>query len=309
METCLPTVLACLRDDWEVVIVDQSENDATGAIVRRLTQDFPSLVYVPTKTVGKSNALNLGLACVRGEILALTDDDCEAPPEWLDTIVAEFDAAPAVDILFGPVLPSPALANIPNVAVPSWSFAEARDLHPGELCGMGANMALRRAVLSRLPGGIYYDPLLGPGTPFPAGEEGDFVYRLRRQGARAALRPSLRLYHRAYRSLDHWQTVLRGYGTGDGAFLGKHARCGDFWAVRNLAERAIPYSMRGFAKWLLRRQSNNEAAFMRGLWQGLAAGGRLKVDRQTRLYCLESQETPSPEAAAGLRIKSRNMHG
>ncbi len=297
VKVCLPTVLACLQEDWEVVLVDQSDNDETRAVVQSLGWKNPPLVYLPTQTVGKSRALNLGLAHVQGEILAFTDDDCEAPSDWLIRILEEFEQSPGADILFGPVLPSPSIPDLHKVCVPAWTFGEARDLRPNELCGMGANMALRRDVLSRLPGAVRFDPALGPGALFPAGEEGDFVYRLRRQGARAALRPSLRLYHRAFRMPDHWGTVLRGYGIGDAAFLVKHARCGDFWAIRNLAERALPAATRAFAKWLLRRRPNSDAAFFRGLWQGLASSLRLRVDPQTRLYRLAPEEQPTQTLA------------
>lgn len=280
---CLPTILACLRDDWEVLLVDQSDNFKTREIVDRLAMMQPALRYLMTETVGKSRALDIGIAHTKGDLLAFTDDDCEAPLDWLERIVAEFDVSPGADVLFGPVLPSPALSDMQNICVPAWSFPDARDLLPGEVCGMGANMALRRSVLSRLPAGFLFDPALGPGTPFPAGEEGDFVYRLRRAGARAVLRPSLQLFHRAWRTPDRWQAILYGYGVGDAAFFAKHARCGDLWAVRHLAERLLCTLTRAGAKAALRRP-NNDAVLFRGLCRGLALSLRLGVDASTRLY-------------------------
>lgn len=280
---CLPTVLACLRADWEAVLVDQSDGPETRAVAARLAAGCPALRYLPTETVGKSRALDLGIAHARGEILAFTDDDCEAPPDWLERVSAAFGADAGADILFGPVLPSPAIPDVQAVCVPAWSFPAARDLRPGEVCGMGANMALRRTALDRLPEGPRFDPALGPGARFPAGEEGDFVYRLRRAGARAALRPDLHLYHRAWRTPDHWRSVLHGYGAGDAAFFAKHARCGDGWAARSLAARLLSLTARAGAKALLRRP-NNDAALVRGLCRGLASSLRLGVDRRTRLY-------------------------
>lgn len=282
---CLPTVLACLRGDWEIVLVDQSGDAETRAVAERLSAACPSLHYVPTETVGKSRALDLGIARARGDILAFTDDDCEAPPDWLERISAAFGADAGADVLFGPVLPSPAISDVQAVCVPAWSFPEARDLHPGEVCGMGANMALRRTALDRLPqGGPLFDPALGPGAPFPAGEEGDFVYRLRRAGARAALRPDLRLYHRAWRTPDRWHAVLRSYGAGDAAFYAKHARCGDGWAARVLLARIARAGLRAAAKALLRRRPNNDLCYMQGLVAGLWRSLGTPVDRQTRFY-------------------------
>lgn len=281
---CLPTVLACLRDDWEVILVDQSDGDETRAAALALAADCPGLVYMPTRTVGKSRALNLGIGRAQGDLLAFTDDDCEAPSGWLEAIIAEFEASPTADVLFGPVLPSPSIPDALNVCVPSWSFPHERDLLPGEICGMGANMALRRTVLSRLPDGPLFDTALGPGAPFPAGEEGDFVYRLRRAGARAVLRPSLQLYHRAYRSQERWQSVLHDYGAGDAAFFAKHARCGDGWALRTLIWRLAHAGIRAFGKAVLRRRPNNDAALLNGLRKGLIQSLRLTPDPRTRLY-------------------------
>ena len=280
---CLPSVLACLRDDWEVVLVDQSDNPDTRAVAERLALSCPALRCLPAATVGKSRALDFGIGMAHGELLAFTDDDCEAPPDWLEKIVAEFAAAPSAEILFGPVLPSPAIPDLANVCVPAWSFPEARDLRPGEVCGMGANMALRRSVLARLPAGPLFDPAMGPGAPFPAGEEGDFVYRLRRGGATAALRPSLALWHRAWRSKDRWPSILYGYGLGEAAFFAKHARCGDGKAVGQLLMRLTYTAARAGVKTMLRRQ-NDDRSFLRGFSHGLTLSLRFDVDRQTRLY-------------------------
>jgi glycosyltransferase involved in cell wall biosynthesis len=212
---CLPTVLECEYPDFDVVLIDQSTDENTAQQIEELGHKHGNLDYLHTSTVGKSIALNLGIARAKGEILAFTDDDCEVTTGWLSAIAQEFASSKDTDIVFGPVLPSPALDGLQNIYVPSWSFTEARDVRPSEICGMGANMALRRRVLSSEQGPPLYDALLGPGAPFPAAEEGDFCYRLRLSGARAALRPSLRLYHRAYRTTSFWQKVVYGYGMGD----------------------------------------------------------------------------------------------
>lgn len=300
--TCLPTVLACPFPDVEVVLVDQSTGTQTCEIARRLQRDWPHLVYVPTDTVGKSIALGLGIARAQGDILAFTDDDCEVPECWLVRIASAFERSPHMDILFGPVLPSPAIENLDDVCVPAWSFSEPRELAKGEVCGMGANMALRRSALQRLDG-AWFDPLLGPGAPFPAGEEGDFVYRLRAAGARAALRPALAVWHRAFRLPDHWQTVLHGYGVGDGAFHAKHARCGDSWAWRTIAHHLAYYGARAAGKRLLRRTPNSDMSTLRGYWRGLTKSLHYALDKKTRLYTLAQ----TPPAADTIPIEAETQ--
>jgi len=293
IRTCLPSVLACPFPDAEVVLIDQSTDNQTREIARRLQEEWPHLTYVPTDTVGKSVALNLGIAQAQGDILAFTDDDCEVPDCWLARIASEFARSPQIDVIFGPVLPSPLIKNLDQVCVPAWSFTEARELKRGEVCGMGANMALRRSALDRLHN-AWFDPLLGPGAPFPAGEEGDFVYRLRAAGARAALRPAVTVWHRAFRLPAHWQAVLQGYGAGDGAFHAKHARCGDGWAWRAIARRLARHGARAAGKAFLRRTPNSDLSILRGYWRGLSESLPYALDKKTRLYAL-AQAAPAAE--------------
>lgn len=293
VETCLPTVLACPFPDAEVILVDQSTDSKTREVVQDLQRAWPHLVYVPTDTVGKSVALGIGMARAQGDILAFTDDDCEVPAHWLVRIASEFERSRCMDILFGPVLPSPAIKDLDQVCVPAWSFDTPRELGKGEVCGMGANMALRRTALNRLAG-AWFDPLLGPGAPFPAGEEGDFVYRLRAAGARAALRPGMQVWHRAFRLPDHWQTVLEGYGVGDGAFHAKHARCGDWWAWHTIARTLAYYGARAAGKALLRHTPNSDLSTLRGYARGLVQSLHHPLDKKTRLYTL-AQTAPAAE--------------
>ncbi len=293
IRTCLPTVLACPFPDIEVILVDQSTDNQTRQIARTLQEEWPHLTYIPTDTVGKSVALGIGMARAQGDILAFTDDDCEVPESWPAQIASEFARSPRIDIVFGPVLPSPSIENLDTVCVPAWSFSEPRELKKGEVCGMGANMALRRSALDLLQG-AWFDPLLGPGAAFPAGEEGDFVYRLRAAGARAALRPAITVWHRAFRLPGHWQMVLQGYGAGDGAFHAKHARCGDLWAWRAIACRLAQGGARAAGKALLRRAPNSDLSTLHGYWRGLSESLRCPLDKKTRLYAL-AQTAPAPE--------------
>jgi len=283
VETCLPTILDCDYPNYDVVIVDQSTDDETGKVIASLQKACPAVHYLHTTTVGKTRALNLALPLAKGEILAFTDDDCEVPTDWLRNLVAAFAEKPEIEVVFGPVYPSPALDGLENICVPSWVFDEARPISRTETCGMGANMAFRRSLLDAMPAGDIYDPNLGPGTPFPAGEEGDMIYRLRRHiTGETVLRPAAKLYHRAYRTPENWQKILFGYGVGDAAFLTKHIRCGDLRAFGIASLRFANVLARGVAKALLRRE--HQLVYVRGYWAGLWKSLRFPIDRRTRLY-------------------------
>src|SRR4051794_8438090 len=75
------------RFSYEVLVVDNNSTDATRAVVeefRAATPDRLRSLFEPRQ--GKSNALNSGLAALRGAHYAIVDDDFLLPSNWLLTI-------------------------------------------------------------------------------------------------------------------------------------------------------------------------------------------------------------------------------
>ena len=276
----LPTVLANDYPDFEVIVVDQSDGRETAAIVLALQGRCPALRYVPTETRGLSAARNLAVGLAQGEIIAFTDDDCEAPPGWIAAIARVFADNLEFGLIFGQVHMLPEHLGR-DVSVPCLYFDARRILTRGEVFGMGANMAFRRSAWDRV--GVY-DTALGVGGIFPGGEDFDFSYRAQRLGLTTVAEPSVVLVHRAFRTEDRWHAVLRSYGAGDAAFYAKHARCGDGWAARVLLARIARAGLRAAAKALLRRRPNNDLCYLQGLVAGLWRSLGTPVDRQTRFY-------------------------
>ena len=140
------SVLAQSYADYDVLVVDQSTDDQTGEIVRSLAASHPRLRYLHTQKAGLSRAYNIGIRETTGEILAFTDDDCIAPPDWLERVLGAFAAEPAADLLYGQVLLPAALADKKD-DVPTLGIAQAWTLNRRRsgfmLYGMGANFAAR----------------------------------------------------------------------------------------------------------------------------------------------------------------------
>jgi glycosyltransferase involved in cell wall biosynthesis len=124
------------HDSFEVVIVDQSTDDATRQAYLASVDADPRFSYTATHTVGKSVACNIAVARARGIILAFTDDDCVARSDWLDGIERAFAKDPEVGGIFGGVVAAeydPRLGHIP-VFMPDrarlyrsrWMFHRAR---------------------------------------------------------------------------------------------------------------------------------------------------------------------------------------
>ena len=75
-------------EDYEVILVDSSDDDATANVARR----FPEvLLYRFSDRKFPGHARNLGIARARGEILAFTDADCISDRSWVGEILRAHD--------------------------------------------------------------------------------------------------------------------------------------------------------------------------------------------------------------------------
>ena len=59
---------------FELIVVDQNEDDRVGAILRELNLRFP-IIHLRSE-VGLSRARNVGATAATGDIIAFPDDDC-----------------------------------------------------------------------------------------------------------------------------------------------------------------------------------------------------------------------------------------
>jgi cellulose synthase/poly-beta-1,6-N-acetylglucosamine synthase-like glycosyltransferase len=102
---CLDALLAqdYPRDRIEVVLVDDRSSDRTSEIARDYEARRPRLRVLRVKETlyacPKKNALALGIAHTRGELLLTTDADCRPGPGWVSGLVRHF--APEVGMVAG----------------------------------------------------------------------------------------------------------------------------------------------------------------------------------------------------------------
>jgi poly-beta-1,6-N-acetyl-D-glucosamine synthase len=95
----LPALLESLLSqsylDYEVIIVDDRSDDATHGLLTEWSQRHDRLITVrlddaPDDVAPKMHALARGIEQSRGELLLLTDADCEAQPGWIAGMSAAF---------------------------------------------------------------------------------------------------------------------------------------------------------------------------------------------------------------------------
>jgi len=282
--TAVASVLANTYPNFDLLVVDQSTDGRTGDVVRGLAEQHPNLRYLHTDKAGLSRAYNIGIRETTADILAFTDDDCVAPSDWLDSIVAAFAAEPEAELMYGQVLLPAALADKadegPTLPITTpWRLNRRRA--PFQLYGMGANFAARRSLFQRI--GLF-DEILGGGGPLKSSQDYDLQYRAYIAGVTTAYRPDVRIDHYGYRSPEQWQAVDHAYGTGDGAFYCKHARCGDRYALRLLVEQVVKISFREALHVSGIRRRYSRARYLRGYLAGIVGSFGFHVDRTRRIY-------------------------
>jgi glycosyltransferase involved in cell wall biosynthesis len=196
------------RGDFEIVVADNGSTDRTRAVVEAAARraGAPSIRYLYVGEPGKSHAVNRALTYATGELLAFTDDDVIPQPDWLKRLSLAF-AETGVDFVAGRILPhweseppswmSQALYGV--LAIPD--NGEAREpieaANGPRIIPIGANMAVRAAVVQRL-GGLRVDLGKLAGT-LRTGEDHEFCLRMLHGGCRGIYEPTAAVHHRVGR--------------------------------------------------------------------------------------------------------------
>jgi len=156
--------------DYSVLCVCRATDNATREVVAAFAARDERFVEISVEKPGLVAALNAGLRAATAEYVAFTDDDAEAPPHWLGTIVRHFESHPECGAVGGQdrlqLSDEPALANPPpakRVSVYSWFGRMAAAHHhpitePYLRCISlkGVNMSFRHRLIkgSRIGDGL-----------------------------------------------------------------------------------------------------------------------------------------------------------
>ena len=285
VQSTLETVLANDYAAFDVTVVDQSENDQTQLAVTRYLCD-PRVHYIRTATKGLARGQNIGVSAARGELIAITDDDCHAPPGWLKNVAAALEYDRRIGVVLGNVLP--AEHDRRTGFVQSYVRAEpftahsVRDKHFVE--GIGANLAFRRSLWRELSG---IDEMLGSGTPLYAAEETDFVIRALLKGYWVYETPEVSIVHCGFRTWEEGRTLVPSYICGLTAMYVKYLKCGRWNAMTPFLHQVWRWA---FGKPIVDfgRVPSRTVRF-KGFLQGLWKGARTPVDRTTCLFTSRSR--------------------
>jgi glycosyltransferase involved in cell wall biosynthesis len=226
-QSLLRTVRSLLKSsdhsEFELIVIDQSEGHETQSILA--SEADARLRYVRFGAHGKGAALNEGLRLAGGAIVVCTDDDCEAPPDWIPQMAAALEEQPKSAILFCNVTPGPhdpAAGYVP-------AFERNCDRRMSSVIaarhglGMGAGMALRREAVLSFGG---FDETFGPGSRFPSGDDYDIALRALLFGWEVYECARLSILHHGFRRLSEGREHTLRDWRAIGALCAKPIRAG-----------------------------------------------------------------------------------
>ncbi|PIT90620.1 MAG: hypothetical protein COU22_01145 [Candidatus Komeilibacteria bacterium CG10_big_fil_rev_8_21_14_0_10_41_13] len=143
---CLESLFNLNYENYEIIVVNDNSSDQTKNYLNSI-KDSRLKIINNENNLGPAGSRNQGVAQADFEILAFTDDDCLADPDWLSNLAAGF-----VDAKTGLVIGQTFYINKNYRGY----FPERLVKNPGAKWPMTSNIAYKKEVFDKL-GGFNHD--------------------------------------------------------------------------------------------------------------------------------------------------------
>jgi O-antigen biosynthesis protein len=232
---CLASLETLNYPDYEVIVVNDGSRDGTLEIA----EGYGFCRIISQRNKGLSIARNVGADAATGEIVAYTDSDCVADPDWLSYLVAKMRAS-NLTACGGPNFPPPEDALVPAVVAVA-PGGPTHVLISDEVAEhiAGCNMAFDRAALMSLGG---FDPIYRA-----AGDDVDICWRFQDAGYVIGFSPAAVVWHFRRNTVSAYCNQQRGYGKAEALVYAKHP---------------FRFNLFGQAKWLGRIYGDLSASLL-----------------------------------------------
>jgi GT2 family glycosyltransferase len=184
----------------QIVAVDDGSTDGTWELLDTFA---PRVLRVRTGGQGPAAARNAGIRQATAEVVAITDDDCVAPPDWAARL-ADRLASTGAAAVGGRVVPGPG-ASLPARLSQAITNGLVLSLRPGFLTAN--NVAYRVAALRAV--GAFDEAFRNAG-----GEERDLHARLMAAGQPLVYAPDVVVWHRPALGWSGFLRQQSAYGRG-----------------------------------------------------------------------------------------------
>ncbi len=188
------------NESYEVLIVDNNSTDGTWSVCEKILDDktYDNFRLISEPNQGLSYARNRGVKESTGELIVFLDDDAFPVPIYLESITSFFSIKNNIFCAGGKILPlyekKPKWMN--RFLNPLFAFQDKGDaiktFGTNEF-PIGANMIFEKSIFDKY--GLFRTDLGRKGNDMGAGEEKDFINRLRKGGERLIYLPEAEVTH------------------------------------------------------------------------------------------------------------------
>ena len=211
MERAVESILAQSYTDFEIIIVDQSDE-----INEEIALRDDRIIYKHINEKGLSLARNIGLKMASGDIVGLMDDDAVYEKSALMIVSKIFNQGNNIGFVSGQII------DFRNESVKSdKSHKVLSQINFFKYC-ISPAMFLRTAAIK----GLLFDEELGVGRYLGSAEESDFVLQIMYRNSKGVYVPEIHVHHpRQNNKSDIFRIELnkhKSYCRGYGAFCAKH---------------------------------------------------------------------------------------
>jgi O-antigen biosynthesis protein len=254
LDACLASLRTLNYPDYEVVLVDDGSTDDTRAIAAR----HPWIRAIHQENMGLSAARNVGAAEATGDVLAYTDSDCMADPDWLYHLVGTMLSGDYAGV------------GGPNISPPAENWIQAC---VAAAPGGPSHVLLTDVVAEHIPGCNMafhrwaFDLVGGFDAQYrKAGDDVDFCWRLQQAGGVIAFSPSAIVWHHRRFTLRAFRKQQEGYGEAESLLRFQHLV---FFGPTGTAKwKGRIYGAPRFS-WLANRPVIYHGVFGEGLFQSI----------------------------------------
>lgn len=171
IKECLNSLTVQEEQDFEIIVIDQSDNDKTKTIVERF--NTLNIKYYAVDFKGLSKARNYGLQYAEGEYACLLDDDAIYTRNYLlqaRKIIEKYDCIVLSGIILS--IEDKKTPFVKYSCTQNESFLKAKDIL--NFCP-SATLIFPIEAISKCGN---FDERLGVGNKYASAEETDFLLRL-----------------------------------------------------------------------------------------------------------------------------------
>ncbi|WP_293728565.1 glycosyltransferase family 2 protein [uncultured Phascolarctobacterium sp.] len=248
LEYCLESLLAQDYKNFEIIIVDQSGDDKTEDLAKKVASK--RIKYNRVSFRGLSKARNYALECATGDYICLTDDDAYYSKNYLSTLKKHFDINPN-SIISGYI----------------WDGVNKKDFIDYSKVQEGKRLSTRQIIrwcpspAISFPKIVYetiggFDENFGVGAKYGAGEETDFLLRAKIQNYEVFYWSDVKVVHPHENAIiavdeDAENKKAQNYPFGIGAMYKKQLIAGNIEVLFSLSEQII----KNLVKRLMKRKN------------------------------------------------------